>query len=293
MNCAVSVIVPVYGTEKYLEKCLRSILQQTLKNIEIICIDDASKDNSWSIIEKISRYDKRLKGIRHKKNMSQAAARNTGLDAADGEYISFIDSDDWIQENFLEKLYYSAIKEHAEIASGYAIVIEEESNNWIELWGSEHFGKTGVYIKKQINDLIIKAAYNSACWNKIYKKEFIENRRFRFDPEMKGTEDQYFVIEAMSHANKILICDAIYFYLKRRSSTMTRTDAEYFFSWNKTYSKVIDHLNILPLDYYVYNIIVRTLKSTMQYRYTLIPDANIANEFLIQLKSTEQKIKHY
>lgn len=293
MNYAVSVIVPVYGTEKYLEKCLRSILQQTLKNIEIICIDDASKDNSWNIIEKMSQYDTRIKGIRHKKNMSQASARNTGLEAAKGEYVSFIDSDDWIKEDFIEKLYNSAKKENAEIASGYAVVIEETTNNWIELWGSEHFGNIGIYNKNQIDELLIKAAYNSACWNKIYKKTFIERNNFKFHTHMKGTEDQYFVIQTMSCANKIVICDAIYFYIKRISSTMTRTDKEYFLSWIKTYSKVIDYLNNIQLDYFVYNKIIKSLKEGMQYRHTQIPDKSIADKFLTQIEKIEQKIRHF
>ena len=180
MQYDVTVIMPVYNVENYIEKCIRSILMQTLKNIEIICIDDGSTDNSWNIFEKIARYDSRLIGIKHGKNMSQAVARNTGLSIAHGKYISFIDSDDWIHKDFLKTLYVSAEKNNADIAIGYAITIDEKNNNWVEVWGENHFGKLGNYYNGQFNDLFVKACYNGAVWNKIYRKSFLKEKNIKF-----------------------------------------------------------------------------------------------------------------
>ena len=103
-NVKVSVIVPVFNTEKYLKKCVDSILNQSLKNIEIIFIDDGSNDNSLGILEEYAKIDKRIKII-SKLNEGQGVARNIGIKSAIGEYIAFVDSDDFIQINMLEKLY--------------------------------------------------------------------------------------------------------------------------------------------------------------------------------------------
>ena len=106
-NIKVSVIVPVFNVESYLNESLDSILNQTLKDIEIICINDGSTDNSLDILETYSKKDKRIKII-SKENEGQGVARNVGLDNAQGEYISFVDSDDFIKRDMLEKLYNKA-----------------------------------------------------------------------------------------------------------------------------------------------------------------------------------------
>lgn len=100
----VTIIIPVYNVEKYLEKCLNSVICQTLKDIEIICVNDGSTDNSQQILKEYAQKDERIK-IVDKKNGGLSSARNAGLDAATGEYCYFLDSDDWIELNTLEKLY--------------------------------------------------------------------------------------------------------------------------------------------------------------------------------------------
>jgi len=103
----VSIIVPVYNVEKYLEKCLESIINQTLKNLEIICVNDGSTDNSLQILEDYAKKDQRIKII-NKKNRGSGAAKNTGMKNASGEYIGFVDSDDWVDLAMFEKLYNRA-----------------------------------------------------------------------------------------------------------------------------------------------------------------------------------------
>ena len=110
----VSVIIPVYNTEKYLEKCLDSVCNQTLSDIEIICVDDCSTDNSLNILKEYAQKDNRIKLIEFKENKGAAAARNEGIKAATGEYIGFIDSDDYPEtDSYYEQLYTKAKQENA------------------------------------------------------------------------------------------------------------------------------------------------------------------------------------
>lgn len=103
----ISVIVPVFNAEKYLKMCLNSLVSQTLKNIEIICIDDGSTDNSLAILDKFKSKDNRIKIIKQK-NYGVSMARNNGISEAQGEYIGFVDADDWVDKDFFEKLYNAA-----------------------------------------------------------------------------------------------------------------------------------------------------------------------------------------
>ena len=109
MNPQFSIIVPVYNTEKYLDRCVKSLLSQTLSNIEVILVDDGSSDGSGRICDDFAAGDTRVRVI-HKKNEGQGIARNAGLDLAFGEYVLFIDSDDYIEKEMIEKLYKAIVK---------------------------------------------------------------------------------------------------------------------------------------------------------------------------------------
>ena len=114
----VSVIVPVFNTGEYLGECLESLLHQSLDDIEIICIDDKSTDDTTTIVAEYAKRDKRIKLIKQRKNQGVSIARNTGLDAAKGEYIGFVDPDDYIDLNFYGKLYATATESGADIVKG-------------------------------------------------------------------------------------------------------------------------------------------------------------------------------
>lgn len=119
METKVSVIIPVYNTEEYLGNCLTSICTQTLEDLEIICINDASEDNSLNILNDFANKDKRIKVINFSLNKGAAQARNYGIEIAKGEFISFIDSDDYLETaDFYEKLYNKAIQTNADITKG-------------------------------------------------------------------------------------------------------------------------------------------------------------------------------
>ena len=119
METKISVIIPVYNTEEYLGNCLTSICTQTLEDLEIICINDASEDNSLNILNDFVNKDKRIKVINFRLNKGAAQARNYGIEIAKGEFISFIDSDDYLETaDFYEKLYIKAIQTNADITKG-------------------------------------------------------------------------------------------------------------------------------------------------------------------------------
>ena len=127
----ISVVIPIYNAEEYLEECLESVVGQTLRDIEIICINDGSTDNSAKICEKYAKKDKRIIFV-STENKGPGAARNTGLGFAKGEFIGFVDSDDWIDLDFYEKLYTAAVETDADIATG-GIVRKDDRRHKVRL----------------------------------------------------------------------------------------------------------------------------------------------------------------
>ncbi len=172
-NPKISVIVPVYNGEEFLSQCLDSILAQTLQDIEILCVNDGSTDNSLKILKGYAKKDKRIQII-NQKNQGLSASRNNAMKIAKGEYLSFVDADDYINEQFLEELYNSAIKENADIALGNIIRVENGEKPWL------------CYKKKQVADKtddifkLLNLPKTCYVWNRIYRREFILNNNLFF-----------------------------------------------------------------------------------------------------------------
>ncbi|MDR3257037.1 MAG: glycosyltransferase, partial [Endomicrobium sp.] len=163
----VSVIIPVYNVEPYVKDCLDSVVNQTLKDIEIVCVNDGSTDNSWRVLEEYAARDSRIKIITQA-NQGLACARNNGIKVAKGEYIGFVDSDDWISLDFYEKLYDNAKIENADVCVGN--VKSYINGNTQPYFNIEHFGIANDKDKKRIISTNI-------CWNKIYRRSMIEEHQ--------------------------------------------------------------------------------------------------------------------
>ena len=218
----VSVIIPVYNVESYLSECLDSIINQTLKELEIICVDDCSKDNSYNILDSYSKIDNRIILIKHEKNKGLGAARNSGIKIARGEYISFIDSDDYISLNFLENLYSTAIKFNSDITTTLNIYLKngntfaslcpqinnKKYNDIIEYEGNSNL--SNYYIPPRE---FTKYSIRPSSWNKVYRKSFLEKYNI-YNMEIKGgTEDQDFNLRILLHSPKVSFNNkAIYYY---------------------------------------------------------------------------------
>lgn len=209
MKPLVSVIVPVYNVEKYLKKCVDSIINQTLKDIEIILVDDGSTDNCPSIIDEYARNDDRVIAI-HKENGGQGSARNKGLDISSGDYIGFVDSDDWIDSNMYEQLYISAQKENADIAVCNRKVFDENSNLKIAVNVSEKIIEIN---KNNIIDYVIDQMFyphTVVVYNKIFKKSIIYNHNIKFKEVIDvGSEDTLFNYEVLLHVKKIIEVNSV------------------------------------------------------------------------------------
>lgn len=168
-----SVIVPIYNSERYLEKAIKSILSQTLHDIEIICVDDGSSDNSVNILERLAKTDERLVVLK-KENGGQSSARNAALDIAKGQYIGFVDSDDTIPADYFETLYSYAVNFDADIVQCGVLMISE-NNHQICPWP---FNKD-IWLLETRNPYLNKLflTYSSGfVWNKIYKNELFDNK---------------------------------------------------------------------------------------------------------------------
>lgn len=212
----ISVIVPIYNVEKYLSKCIDSILNQTYKNIEVLLVNDGSTDNSEQICLEYAKKDNRIKYLK-KKNGGLSDARNYGIEHANGEYLSFVDSDDYLDCTFLEKLYYSIINNNTEVAVCSYELINELDNKVINTINiPSHTEKTtGIEIMKGVLNFKFRQPF-VVVWNKLYKKYIFKNLRFEVG---KLHEDEFMVHKLWYYTKNIsLVNEPLYKYLRRENS---------------------------------------------------------------------------
>lgn len=202
----VSVIIPVYNAAPYLRKCLDSVVRQSLKDIEIICVDDGSADGSAEILKEYSLADSRVRYI-FQQNAGPGSARNKGMQYATGKYLSFLDADDFFELTMLETAYELAEKDSAEI-----VVYESDQYNGKEdllYFASEIVDISKIppyqpFSYRQLNGSIFKT-FLGWTWDKLFLKEFIDNNDLRFQI-VKSSDDLYFVYSALVLARKISVC---------------------------------------------------------------------------------------
>lgn len=230
----VSVIVPVYEVEDYLERCLNSLVNQTLEDIEILIINDGSPDNSQSIIDKYKeKYSEKIISISIE-NQGVANARNLGLDHASGEYVGFVDSDDFVELSMFEDLYKKAKEEKSDVVvSGFTKLYTASSRNF-QLGDTDLYGKS---LRESPGILVAGVPY---LWNKIFKRELIEKNRLRFH-NFRIFEDLLFSYECYFYAECISKYDRpLYFYRARRQGSATNSFNERFFDIFQVMNILID-----------------------------------------------------
>jgi len=197
----VSVIMPVYNSSKYLEETLNSILSQTLKDIEIICINDASTDSSLDILKAFSKKDSRIKIINNDKNSGPGYSRNLGIELANGEYLEFLDSDDIFEKDMLEICYNECIKEQIEIAILPVDSFNTATNKKIKSYELLSVQPSQVFNYKNIGDYFYTMICGWAC-DKFIKSSFVKKNSIRF-AECKLGEDMGFNYTAISLAKRM------------------------------------------------------------------------------------------
>jgi glycosyltransferase involved in cell wall biosynthesis len=221
LTVKVSVIIPVYNAEKYLAECIESLLGQTLKECEFIFVNDGSKDSSWEILERYKNMDSRMILI-HQENGGVSSARNKGLEVASGEYVGFVDADDYVEKDMYEKLFFSVNQYQCEIAisnfegqsAGHKVIIYYP------------FPKERVldrkYISKELLPYFVKADnLNSVC-NKIYSYSLVDKNKVRFPEKVALGEDGMFNLQCFSKANSVIYLDYIGYFYREVEGSATR-----------------------------------------------------------------------
>lgn len=228
MNDLISIIVPVYNSEKYLDECLNSILKQIYANLEIILVDDGSTDDSGLMCDKFAKKDKRV-SVFHTDNNGQSSARNLGISNANGKYITFIDSDDYVEPSFIKFLYDNLVEHNVDISCcGYSMFYP--NGKFVNK------GKKNIQVKldreNSIKYLIVNGLISDSPCNKLFKKELFSSIQF---PMNKVYEDRRILPVIFYKANNIYYDSTVEYYYRQHSESTTHNE-------NKLY-QLIDATN--------------------------------------------------
>lgn len=265
----VSVIVPFYNVEKYIDKCLNSLVNQTLEDIEIIIVNDGSKDNSETIAkEYASKYKNKIIYLK-KENGGLSDARNYAIPYATGEYIAFLDSDDYVEVNMYEQMYEKAKKENADIVE--CDFLWEYPNEKIESKGR---------IYKDKHDILLNARV--VAWNKLIKKELIEKTKVKF-PYGLRYEDVEFFYKLIPYINKLDIVNKPFVHYVQRDNSISN-------SQNSRTKEIIDILDNV-INYYKENAIYEEYKNELEYNYArYILCSSLLRMIMIENKKERKEI---
>lgn len=219
-----SIIIPIYNVENYIEECFKSIIKQkNMNDVEVICIDDGSTDNSGRICDKYAKIDKRFKVV-HQKNAGVAVARNVGLDIAKGKYIAWIDPDDYIADNWYEKINIIIKKDVDVIFFDYIFLVDN-------VLKKVRYEDSSGYIKREkfLRELVLDKKIQSQLWSKVIKKDLFYN--IRIPTELNLLEDYAIMHYLIERAETIYyVADYLYFYRIRKNSLTSNKisiDADY------------------------------------------------------------------
>lgn len=228
----VSVIIPVYNVEQYLRQCLDSVVNQTLKDIEIICVNDSSTDNSLAILNEYAARDSRIKVITQP-NGGAGAARNNGLSASTGKYLSFLDSDDFFEPDMLELAYEKAEEDKADFVVFQSDQYYTDDDKFVQVaWTlrEKEIPPYTPFSHRQMTDNIFKVFVGWA-WDKLYNREFVEQNHLLFQ-EQRTSNDMLFVFSAVAIAKRITIVKKVLAHQRRDakdSLSKTRENSWYCF----------------------------------------------------------------
>ncbi len=290
MKPNISVIMPIYNVEKYLDKSINSVLNQTLKNIEVILVDDGSSDKSGQIIDKYGKEDSRIVII-HQKNQGVSAARNAGMAISKGQYIGFIDPDDWIDEDMYEVLYKTAITNKCDIVI-CDFQMEDISGNILDV--SKHPFKSGILmeqdsIKDEICKQFLVAGFFTSANNKIYLRSYLEENKIKFPVNINLREDYFFNMDLFNYAKGVFYISKPYYHYQDIPNSALKTYHKNIFEmviklyeYKIMYSKIWN-INSKEIKYKMASDFLREVKDIIMHVF----DTNNSDNF----KSKVNKIK--
>lgn len=283
----VSIIVPVYQVEKYIRQCIDSILAQTFTDFELILVDDGSKDRSGQICDEYAGMDKRVKVI-HQKNSGAAAARNSGMDQAIGDYFLFVDSDDYVVPTMVECLYEKVVKEKADIAvCNYLYFFENDrEKDFSTSIKSEVLPGTEIFYNRK-NER--NYGIWTVVWNKLYRKETVGKVRFRFG---RYFEDEFWANDIYQMDIKVVtIPECLYYYRQHDESTMKQKSIQKNFDVIEALQERIDiYLQKPEYAHQAYKVLIFSLEYLSESK-RLITNKNEEKIFIQAEKRTRQIVK--
>jgi glycosyltransferase involved in cell wall biosynthesis len=223
----VSIIIPIYNVEKYIQQCLESVICQTYENLEVLCIDDCGQDASIAIVEAHALKDARIKLVSHCENQGLACARNTGIEYATGQYLYFLDSDDFISCDAIQSMLHSALTHRSDMVfSGVDLAVEEDAksdeldaiNNYLSF---EARSECEAVSRDTFEFFLDK--FPCVAWNKLFKAEFLRSNYISFVQQNIVHEDEGFHVKILANLPKISFVNKVgYFYRIRSSSIMQK-----------------------------------------------------------------------
>lgn len=218
----ITVILPIYNVEKYLQRCISTVIKQSYKNLEIILVDDGSTDQSGKICDENAKIDNRIIVI-HKENGGLSDARNAGIDIATGKYIAFIDSDDYVETDYIERLYGAIIAEQADVSICSFFYVDEADN----IIGLETIvNKTSICRGKDILEraLTPNGVGYVVAWNKLYKRELFRNLRYE---KGKVHEDEFINYKLFWNCNNVVIISNLLYNYRQRNGSIQGTKIDF------------------------------------------------------------------
>lgn len=275
MNNLVSIIIPVFNVQDYLECCLNSVCAQVYDNLEILLIDDGSTDSSGKICDMYAEADSRFRVV-HQENAGAANAKNSGLDLAQGDFITFLDSDDWVEPAWIQHLLNKALQENADVVECSFF------KNYIDGSEAEHTYESlpiGEWSTEEYLRVYPTAWPCAIFWNKMFRHYCLSN--VRFHKERRCVDDEFFTYRAIGKANKVMRIDERLYHYRQRQSSVTQTN-------NTLYQRTIDGIDILKSRYcwvkeYYPHIAIDYLRH----------DVNSLLYFASNLPFNSTAIKHY
>ncbi|MEH7096675.1 glycosyltransferase [Neobacillus vireti] len=286
MSVKVSVIIPVYNAEKYITQCIKSLLAQTLDECEFIFINDGSTDNSGNIIKNYKKLDTRIKFL-DQENQGVSVARNNGLNLAVGEYIGFVDADDYVNESMFETLYNTAKKNKSDMVnSGFNNVMNGriETNN---LPFKKDTNLREEYIKQVLLPFFLQSDGLNAIWNKLYKTKIIKEKNILFPKYISLGEDGLFNIKFLSFATNVRFIDysGYNYRVVEGSATRNISKKDYFQRALEVYSMEVPEINkVLPDKQVIKKLksikLINSLVSFIHIYFAPSKDVNIYKRFI-------------
>ncbi len=233
MERIISIIIPVYNTKAFIQKCIKSCFDQSYHNIEIIAVNDGSTDGSDKILDELAKKDRRLKVI-HKKNEGVSRTRFLGVENSVGDFLFFLDSDDWLEKSIIEELLYTALSEEADIvASGFYSVLNNKRSI------GEKYESKNISVEEFLS-LFLTKKMQGGLWAKLFKKSFWPIKEKDIEFKIKNNEDYLILVQAALNAKVITLSESIgYNYLKREGSASNNTEPSIAYDVLKVTSSII------------------------------------------------------